>query len=608
MVDSGVSLPRLGSAAPSRRRRRSTGGPYPSSRSRTATSARTWPAWRKGARYKLRLDGGELYPDPASRYQPEGPHGPSQIVDPSRYRWTDGAWKGVSIEGQVLYEMHVGTFTREGTWRSATAALERLRGVCSVIEMMPIADFAGDFGWGYDGVDFFAPTRAYGTPDDLRAFVDRAHALGFGVMLDVVYNHAGPDGNYLAEFSHSYFTDRHKTAWGQAINYDGPGSRGVREFFLANAGYWIDEYRFDGLRLDATDAIYDDSTPAPLGGDRPARPRVGPRPQHDRRRRERAAGHPARPATRGRRVRARWRLERRHPSRGVRGADRQGRGVLQRLPRRAPGARVRREARIPVSGSGLLVAEGAARLVDARRRALALRQLSGDPRPGRQHGRRQETRLVRSPRSPARADRLSPARSRHPDALSGPGVRVPPLRSCSSRITGRRWLRRWPRGGRSSSTSFRRPGRPGARGPTTPPIPRTLARCKLDETRGDEEWLALHRDLFELRRTDPTVRRAGPLRDRRRRAERGRLRPAIGPASARTPTGCSSSTWERTAPSFRRPSPSSRRRTADPGRRCGPRSLRGTAGTASCRPTPATDGGFAANRPPFWPPSTDDDE
>jgi maltooligosyltrehalose trehalohydrolase len=219
------------------------------------------PGVGQDALYKLQLDGGELYPDPASRYQPQGPHGPSQVVDPSRYRWTDGAWAGVSIEGQVIYEMHVGTFTPVGTWRSATEALERLRGVCSVIEMMPIADFPGDFGWGYDGVGFFAPTHQYGTPDDLRAFVDRAHALGFGVLLDVVYNHVGPVGNYLAQFSETYFSKEHGTDWGQAINFDGAGSAGVREFFLANAGYWIDEYRFDGLRLDATDAIFDDSTP-----------------------------------------------------------------------------------------------------------------------------------------------------------------------------------------------------------------------------------------------------------------------------------------------------------------------------------------------------------
>jgi maltooligosyltrehalose trehalohydrolase len=212
-------------------------------------------------RYRLRLDGGELYPDPASRRQPEGPHGPSQVVDPARFPWTDGTWGGVAIEGQVLYEMHVGTFTRQGTWAAAALELERLRGVCSVIEMMPVADFPGDFGWGYDGVGLFAPTRLYGSPDDLRAFVNRAHELGFGVLLDVVYNHIGPDGNYLTQFSKAYFTEKHKTDWGGAINYDAPGSEGVREFFVSNAGFWIDEYHFDGLRLDATQAIFDESNP-----------------------------------------------------------------------------------------------------------------------------------------------------------------------------------------------------------------------------------------------------------------------------------------------------------------------------------------------------------
>jgi maltooligosyltrehalose trehalohydrolase len=219
------------------------------------------PGVREGATYRFQLDGYGLYPDPASRRQPEGPHGPSQVVDPSRFRWTDAAWPGITLRGQVFYELHVGTFTREGTWKAAAAALEHLRGVCTVIEMMPVAEFSGEFGWGYDGVDLFAPSHLYGTPDDLRAFVDRAHGLGFGVVLDVVYNHLGPDGNYLAEFSDTYFTDRHKTAWGAAINFDGPGSHAVREFFLANVDHWIDEYRFDGLRLDATDSIFDASRP-----------------------------------------------------------------------------------------------------------------------------------------------------------------------------------------------------------------------------------------------------------------------------------------------------------------------------------------------------------
>jgi maltooligosyltrehalose trehalohydrolase len=211
-----------------------------------------------GDRYWFRLDGDLLRPDPASRYQPEGPHGPSMIVDPSSFRWTDAAWRGVPVEGQVVYEMHVGTFTPQGTWRAAAAQLERLADLgITVVEMMPVADFAGSFGWGYDGVDLYAPTRLYGEPDDLRAFVDRAHALGIGVILDVVYNHLGPDGNYLADFSPEYFTDKYKNDWGQAINFEGPAA--ARDFFVENAAYWIAEFHFDGLRLDATQDMHDAS-------------------------------------------------------------------------------------------------------------------------------------------------------------------------------------------------------------------------------------------------------------------------------------------------------------------------------------------------------------
>jgi len=217
---------------------------------------------RAGDRYRFRVDGGEdLYPDPASRFQPEGPHGPSEVVDAMAFRWANGPWPGIELRGQVFYEMHVGTFTREGTWAAAAAELERLRGICTTIEMMPVAEFPGAFGWGYDGVDLFAPTHLYGSPDDLRGFIDRAHGLGLGVILDVVYNHFGPDGNYLAQFSDTYFTQRHKTDWGPAVNFDGEGNGGVRELILANAGYWIDEFRFDGLRLDATQDIHDDSVP-----------------------------------------------------------------------------------------------------------------------------------------------------------------------------------------------------------------------------------------------------------------------------------------------------------------------------------------------------------
>ncbi|MGH9839675.1 MAG: malto-oligosyltrehalose trehalohydrolase [Blastocatellia bacterium] len=214
-----------------------------------------------GARYRFRLDNDErLYPDPASRFQPEGPHGPSQVVAPRDFTWTDQKWSGVSLKGLVIYEMHIGTFTREGTWAAATAQLPELAELgVTVLEVMPVADFAGRFGWGYDGVNLFAPSRLYGEPDDFRRFVDRAHALGLGVILDVVYNHLGPDGNYLKEFAKDYFSTLHKTEWGEAINYDGRNSRPVREYILTNASCWIAEYHLDGLRLDATQSMYDDS-------------------------------------------------------------------------------------------------------------------------------------------------------------------------------------------------------------------------------------------------------------------------------------------------------------------------------------------------------------
>ena len=213
-----------------------------------------------GARYRYRLDGGDAFPDPASRFQPEGPHGPSEVIDPGGFGWTDTAWRGVRRDGQVLYEIHVGSFTPEGTWAAAARELPALAELgISLIEVMPVADFPGRFGWGYDGVDLFAPTRLYGRPDDFRGFVDRAHALGLGVVLDVVYNHLGPDGNYLGQYARSYVTERHSTPWGPAPNYDGPDAEPVRELVLANAAYWIDEFHLDGLRLDATHTIHDDS-------------------------------------------------------------------------------------------------------------------------------------------------------------------------------------------------------------------------------------------------------------------------------------------------------------------------------------------------------------
>jgi len=209
-----------------------------------------------GALYKFSLDGGDAFPDPASRFQPEGPHGPSMVVDPA-YAWRHEC---ADVRDPVIYEMHIGTFTQEGTFRAAIEKLPLIKDAgVTLLEVMPVNEFAGRFGWGYDGVDLWAPTRLYGAPDDFRAFVDAAHGLGLGVLLDVVYNHFGPDGCYVTQFSKTYFTKKYENEWGEAVNYDGDGSAAVREFVSENAAYWIDEFRLDGLRLDATQTINDDS-------------------------------------------------------------------------------------------------------------------------------------------------------------------------------------------------------------------------------------------------------------------------------------------------------------------------------------------------------------
>src|SRR5882672_3292506 len=224
------------------------------------------PDLAAGTRYRFWVEDRGPFPDPASRFQPEGPHGPSQVVDAGSFIWTDRSWKGVGPAHQVIYELHLGTFTPEGTWNSALTQLPRLKELgVTVLEVMPVADFPGRFGWGYDGVNLFAPSRLYGGPDDARRFVDQAHALGMGVILDVVYNHLGPDGNYLTQFSDHYFTDRYSCEWGAAINFDGPQSAPVREYFISNAVYWITEFHFDGLRFDATQAIKDASGDHILG-------------------------------------------------------------------------------------------------------------------------------------------------------------------------------------------------------------------------------------------------------------------------------------------------------------------------------------------------------
>ena len=210
-----------------------------------------------GALYLYRLDGRADRPDPASRFQPRGVHGPSQVVDRLRFRWRDDGWAGLPLDDYVFYEMHVGTFTAAGTFEAVIPHLDALGDLgVTALELMPVAQFPGCRNWGYDGVFPFAPQDSYGGPEGLKGLVDACHERGLAVVLDVVYNHLGPEGNYFREFG-PYFTDRYRTPWGDAINFDGPGSDAVRRFFIENALAWLDEFHVDALRLDAIHGIFD---------------------------------------------------------------------------------------------------------------------------------------------------------------------------------------------------------------------------------------------------------------------------------------------------------------------------------------------------------------
>ena len=216
------------------------------------------PRVAAGARYKYVLDGGAEFPDPASRLQPEGVHGPSEVADPA-FPWTDGGWRGLALADYLIYELHVGAFSPAGTFDGVVRELDALVDLgVTAIELMPVAHFPGTRNWGYDGVDLYAVHTAYGGPEGLKRLVDECHRRGLAVILDVVYNHLGPEGNYLPQFG-PYFTDRYRTPWGDAVNYDGPDSDGVRRFVLDNACRWITEFHVDGLRLDAVHAIFDES-------------------------------------------------------------------------------------------------------------------------------------------------------------------------------------------------------------------------------------------------------------------------------------------------------------------------------------------------------------
>ncbi len=213
-----------------------------------------------GTRYRYRIDGELLVPDPAARFQPGDVHGASEVVDPLAHAWTDTTWAGLPPERLVFYELHVGTFSAAGSFAGVAEHLDHLVSLgVTAVELMPLADFPGRWGWGYDGVLLFAPEASYGRPDDLKALVDAAHARGLAVFVDVVYNHFGPEGNYLHRYAPGFFNPRHQTPWGAGLNYDGPGSEVVRAFMIHNALYWLEEYHLDGLRLDAVNTIADDS-------------------------------------------------------------------------------------------------------------------------------------------------------------------------------------------------------------------------------------------------------------------------------------------------------------------------------------------------------------
>lgn len=215
-----------------------------------------------GTRYSFQIDGQTVVPDPASRFQPLDVHGPSEVIAANAFDWRDDNWYGRLWEEAVIYELHVGAFTHEGTFQGVQRKLGHLRELgITAIELMPVGDFPGKRNWGYDAVLPFAPDSSYGRPDDLKQLVQAAHFEGLMIFLDVVYNHFGPDGNYLRVFSPQFFTDRHRTPWGEGINFDGAGSRVVREFFIQNALYWLEEYHFDGLRLDAVHTMVDNSQP-----------------------------------------------------------------------------------------------------------------------------------------------------------------------------------------------------------------------------------------------------------------------------------------------------------------------------------------------------------
>ncbi len=338
-----------------------------------------------GTRYFFRLDGESDLPDPASCYQPDGVHRASAVLDHGAVAWSDGGWRGITSEEMILYELHVGAFTQEGTFAAVIPRLSELRRLgVTAIELMPVAQFPGGRNWGYDGVHPFAVQNTYGGPQGLKALVDACHNVGLAVVLDVVYNHLGPEGNYLREFG-PYFTSRYRTPWGEAVNFDGAGSDGVRNFFLENALHWFEHYHVDALRLDAVHAIFDFSAKPFLQelAERVHDIRGGAGsspPAHRRERPQRCAADPAAGAGGHRPRRS---VERRLPPRPAHPAHRRAPGVLPRLRRRrGPRQGLPRGVRLRLALLGL--PRPAPRQLLRRQTGAPVRRLLPEPRSGRQ--------------------------------------------------------------------------------------------------------------------------------------------------------------------------------------------------------------------------------
>src|SRR5437879_3716894 len=328
-----------------------------------------------GTRYRYRLDGERYLPDPTARWQPEGVHGPSAVVDSRRFLWTDEDFRGHAPGDLVIYELHVGAFTAAGTFEAIIQHLPALVDLgVTAVQLMPVAEFPGSRNWGYDGVHLYAPQSTYGGPRGLRRLVDACHAAGLSVLLDVVYNHLGPEGNHLAEYG-PYFSDRYKTPWGPAVNFDGEGSHGVRRHVVENGRAWVSEFHIDGFRLDAIYAIHDASPVHILTEFAEAVHGEGARPRDRRVPRQR-------PSSRAR-ARRGWPrtgrdLVRRLPPRASPPTHRRDRGLLRGLHGRSPAAaRHRRGLRVP--GRALAVLGTAARNGEPRPVSRPLRDLRPEP-------------------------------------------------------------------------------------------------------------------------------------------------------------------------------------------------------------------------------------